>query len=89
MSINEKQQSGYARLCFKMVVRSVKIEEAIDFLVDSYYQLLPYIMIKMKQAYLAVKVCSKSHNYNTDAKQHMQLVINSHVIILNPSLPCT
>ena len=35
-----------AKPCFKVVVRSVKIREAIDFLVDPYYLVLPYLIIK-------------------------------------------
>ena len=34
-----------AKACFMMVVRSVKIGEAIVFLVDPYYKVLPYLMI--------------------------------------------
>ena len=35
-----------AKICFKVVVKSVKIGKAIVFLVDPYYQVLPYLMIK-------------------------------------------
>ena len=61
-----------AKICFKVIVGGVKIGEAIVFLIDPYYLVLPYLMI--------VDQCGKPLICIT-SKDFIQLQVPAQVMI--------
>ena len=73
-----------AKICFKMVVGGIKIRETIVFLVNPYYQVLPYLMMHGNIHFVYIRNTTVVMTYSTLQKIFCKLVVSvcKHVVTI-------
>ena len=73
-----------AKICFKVVVGGVKIRETIVFLVNLYYQVLPYLMMHGNIHFVYIRNTTVVMTYSTLQKNFCKLVVSvsKHVVTI-------